>query len=101
MKKPILIIVLLVVIACMLSAASPRPRDTLMGTLQWQHNTICGVSDYVFTHAMTNIYLAGRFTPTEGLLQGCTILATGVYHLNGHCDFFMVDSYTVTCKNNP
>jgi len=101
MKKSILMIVLIFLLASTLTAASPRPRDTLQGILQWQRNSVCGVSDYVSTHAMTNVYLTGKFTPTQGLLQGCTILATGAYHLSGHCDFFMVDSYTLNCTDKP
>ncbi len=101
MKKSIVLIVLMVILASTLTASYPAPRHTLQGTLMWARNSVCGVSDYVSTHAMTNVYLTGKFNPTLGVLQGCSILATGRYHLSGHCDFFMVESYTVSCKDQP
>jgi hypothetical protein len=97
MKKVIVIITVVILIGTMLSAAGPRPVNPMMGTLEWQRVNVCGVSDYVSLPVMENLYLTGRFQPTQGLLQGCTIQATGSpYTLEG-CKYFAVDKYTITC----
>ena len=97
MKKTIAVIILVVVIGSMLSAAGPRQITPLMGTLKWQRVNVCGVSDYVSLPVMDNVYLTGRFEPTQGLYQGCSIQASGSpYTLEG-CKYFAVDKYTITC----
>jgi hypothetical protein len=99
MKKLIVVIVLVVLMGLLLSAAAPipPPTQTLQGRLRWQRNSICGVSDYVSTEAMTNVYLTGKFTPTRGLLVGCQVTATGNFYRAGQCDYFNVDAYKISC----
>jgi hypothetical protein len=99
MKKTIVVIILVVVIGTMLSAAGPRQITPLFGTLRWQRVNVCGVSDYVSLPVMDNVFLTGTFAPTQGLFQGCSIQASGSpYTLEG-CKFFAVEKYTITCDN--
>ncbi len=103
MKKLIVIIVLVVLMGVLLTAAvpAPAPDQILQGKLQWQRNNICGVSDYVPTEAMTKVHLMGKFTPTQGLFVGCKIVATGTYFHSGQCDYFNVSTYKISCPTSP
>ncbi len=100
MKKLIVVIVVIVLVGISLTAAAPHNSKTLFGTLQWKPNYICGAADYVPTEAMVNVYLTGKFTPTDGLLQGCHIVAIGSSYTMGPCSFFAVDKYTVSCSSD-
>jgi hypothetical protein len=97
MKKTIAVIVLVILVGSLLTAAAPRKLDTLQGTLQWQHVNICGVSDFVPLPVMANAYLTGNFAPTNGILQGCHITATGFFNNTGLCNYFAVDKYQISC----
>lgn len=103
MKKSIVLIVLVVMVGLVLTAAVPVPPPTqfLQGKLNWQHNNICGVSDYVSTEAMTNVYLTGKFSPSGGVLVGCQIQATGFFYRAGRCEYFDVSTYKTACPTNP
>jgi hypothetical protein len=97
MKKTFVVIILVVLLASMLTAAAPRKLQTLQGTLHWSHANICGVSDYVPTEVMTDVHLTGNFSPTNGINQGCRIVATGYFYSTGQCTYFSVDQYQLTC----
>lgn len=99
MKRTIAVIIFVVVIASMLSAAGIRPIQPLQGILQWERANVCGVSDYVSLPVMDKVYLTGNFKPTHGLFEGCTLKAVGSpYTLEG-CKLFAVDQYTITCDS--
>jgi hypothetical protein len=100
MKKRFVVIILVVLLASMLTAAAPRKLQTLHGTLHWSHANICGVSDFVPTEIMTNVHLTGNFAPTNGINQGCRIFATGYFYNTGPCSYFSVDKYRLSCVNN-
>ncbi len=103
MKKSLVLLVLVFVVGILLTAAVPvpPPTETLQGKLLWQRNNICGVSDYVSTEAMTNVYLTGKFNPTRGLLVGCQIQATGFFYRTGQCDYFNVSTSKIACPTFP
>ena len=102
MKKTLVLMVLVVVVGALLTAAKPVPPayQTLEGTLRWQRASVCGVSDFVALPVMTNVYLTGNFAPTRGLVRGCTIGATGYYYDVGACTYFAVEEYTIRCGSN-
>ena len=99
MKKTIVVIILVVVIGSMLSAAGPRNITPLIGTLQWHQASVCGVSDYVALPVMDNVFLTGSFQPTQGLFQGCTIQATGSSYSFEGCKYFAVEKYSISCND--
>ena len=98
MKKTFAVIVVVILVGSLLTAAAPRKLQNLQGILHWQRANICGVSDFVSLPVMTNAYLTGNFAPTQGLFQGCHIAATGYYYTTGPCYYFAVDRYSLTCS---
>ncbi len=78
---------------------TPLPIDTVKGVLQWQSENPCGVSDYVQTEAMTQVFLTGQFTPTQGISEGCSLIATGSYYHVGKCTYFNTYKYEVSCPS--
>ena len=100
MKKTFVVIILVVLLASMLTAAAPRKLQTLQGTLRWSHANVCGVSDYVPTEIMKNVHLTGNFAPTNGINQGCRIVATGYFYNTGPCTYFSVLNYRLSCVND-
>ena len=99
MKKLIVLVVLFVLLGVITTAAAPIPPPTqsLQGNLRWQNASWCGVADYVPLQVMTNVYLTGKFKPTQGLFQGCQISATGFFYNVGQCRYFSVSTYKLTC----
>ena len=99
MKKNMVVVVLIVLVWVLLTAASPLPppNQALKGMLRWQNASVCGVSDYVPLTSMDNIYLTGKFKPTNGVLQGCQIVATGFRYDTGSCKYFFVQTFRIAC----
>ncbi len=105
MKKVMVLAVLFILAGFLLTAAAqlPPPTAALHGTLAWQRASVCGVSDYVPAPVMANVYLTGKFIPTNGVLNGCHLDATGFYYSTSPaCNYFFVQTYQVVCTlNNP
>jgi hypothetical protein len=103
MKKSLVVMVLVLLVGAMLTAAKALPPATqnLQGTLRFQRNNVCGVSDFVLkdgsTGGATPVYLTGKFQPTNGILQGCHLSAVGFFYQAGACHYFFTASYTVGC----
>ncbi len=100
MKRTIAVIILVVVIGSMLTAAGIRTTQSLQGTLRWTRGSVCGVSDYVSLPVMDNVFLTGKFVPTNGLVQGCTLNAMGSAYTVGSCQYFAVDRYSIACDHS-
>ena len=98
MKRTIAVMVVVILVGSLLTAAAPLKPQTLQGILHWQHANVCGVSDFVPLPVMTNAYLTGNFAPTQGLFQGCHIVAIGYYYKTGPCYYFAVDRYSISCS---
>ena len=102
MKKTIVLLSLVVLIAALLMAFSvqvPLPIQTIQGKLQWNnHNGICGFPDYVSLPVMDNYYLTGKGFPTQGQFEGCTIYGQGTLSTIEGCKIFTVTDSKISCS---
>jgi hypothetical protein len=104
MKKTIVILSLIVMVASLLVAFTPKPPQfqTLHGILQWsKNNLICGYPDYVNLPVMDKYYIAGKGFPTTGQFKGCTLDAHGTVSIIEGCYIFTVADYHISCPATP
>ena len=104
--KKISVIILVVLVAALLGAASPTPKpvpppaQSLSGMLSYSHSNICMIRDFIALPVMENVYLIGKGFPTQGQYQGCRIDAAGSYISFGVCKVFQATSTRISCPQN-
>jgi hypothetical protein len=102
MKKMIVVLSLIVMVASLLVAFTPKapPMQNLHGILQWsKNNVICGHPDYVNLPVMDKYYLTGKGFPTAGQFKGCTIDGYGTVSILEGCYIFKVADYHISCPD--